>query len=99
MSCQVRMMPADMAIAGMCRVWLVEPPVALSATMELTMDFSSTISPIGVKLPLALVRRVTWCAASRVSASRSGVYGLTNEAPGKCRPMTSISNWLVLAVP
>ncbi len=38
MSCQVRMMPADMAMAGMCRVWLVEPPVACRATMELTSE-------------------------------------------------------------
>ncbi|MNR37482.1 hypothetical protein D3C85_1555020 [compost metagenome] len=68
--------------------------------MELTNERSSTISPSGMKpSPQALVRRVTCCAASRVRASRSGVYGLTNDAPGKCRPITSISNWLVLAVP
>ncbi|MNJ51508.1 hypothetical protein D3C77_468160 [compost metagenome] len=99
MSCQVSWMPAAWAIAGMCRVWLVEPPVACRATMELTRDFSSTISPSGMKSPLALVMRVTCCAASMVRASRSGVYGLTNEAPGRCRPITSINNWLVLAVP
>ena len=39
-----------------------------------------------------------WVAA-RVSASRSGVFGLTNAAPGTCRPMISISIWLELAVP
>jgi hypothetical protein len=52
-------MPAAMAMAGMCKVWLVEPPVACNATIELTSDFSSTISPIGMKLPFCLVRRVT----------------------------------------
>ncbi|MND84269.1 hypothetical protein D3C80_761580 [compost metagenome] len=88
-----------MAMAGMCRVWLVEPPVACNATIELTSERSSTISPIGMKSPFCLVRRVTWCAASRVKASRNGVFGLTKDAPGRCRPMTSISNWLVLAVP
>ena len=49
-----------MAIAGMCRVWLVEPPVACRATIELTSARSSTISPIGMKLPLCLVMRVIW---------------------------------------
>ena len=34
-----------------------------------------------------------------VSASRSGVFGLTKDAPGRCRPMISISIWLELAVP
>ena len=38
-------------------------------------------------------------APSTVSASRSGVPGLTKLAPGRCRPMNSISIWLVLAVP
>lgn len=47
MSCQVNWMPAAWAIASRCRVWLVEPPVASSATTELTMAFSSTISAIG----------------------------------------------------
>ena len=37
--------------------------------------------------------------AATVSASRKGVPGLTNAAPGKCRPITSISIWLLLAVP
>ena len=38
-------------------------------------------------------------APSTVSASRSGVPGVTKEEPGRCRPMNSISIWLVLAVP
>ncbi len=39
-----------------------------------------------------------WAAAA-VSASRSGVPGVMKAAPGRCRPMTSISIWLLLAVP
>jgi hypothetical protein len=42
---------------------------------------------------------VTRFAAATVSASRSGVYGLTKEDPGRCRPMISISIWLEFAVP
>ena len=38
-------------------------------------------------------------AGAAVSASRSGVFGLTKRAPGRCRPITSISIWLELAVP
>jgi len=38
-------------------------------------------------------------AAARVSASRSGVLGLTKDAPGRCSPMISISIWLEFAVP
>jgi hypothetical protein len=51
--------PGGPAMAGMCKVWLVEPPVACNATMELTSERSSTISPKGMKLPLCRVRRVT----------------------------------------
>ena len=36
---------------------------------------------------------------SRDYASRNGVPGLTKDDPGRCRPMTSISSWLELAVP
>jgi hypothetical protein len=38
-------------------------------------------------------------AAAVVKASRSGVSGLTKDAPGRWRPMNSMSIWLVLAVP
>ena len=48
MSSQVSVMPAALAIATRCMVWLVEPPVASSATQPLTIAVSSTISPIGV---------------------------------------------------
>ena len=92
-------MPAALAMATRCSVWLVEPPVACRPTTPLTMARSSTIWPTGVySLPSAVMasaRRV----ASRVSASRSGVFGLTKVAPGRCRPMISISIWLELAVP
>ena len=37
--------------------------------------------------------------AAVVSASRSGVPGLTKAVPGKCKPMTSMSIWLEFAVP
>jgi hypothetical protein len=37
--------------------------------------------------------------ASVVSAVRRGVPGLMNDDPGRCRPMISISIWLLLAVP
>ncbi|MNR14618.1 hypothetical protein D3C85_1311030 [compost metagenome] len=99
MSCQVSWIPAAWAIAGRCRVWLVEPPVACRATTALISTRSSTSSPSGRNCPLCRVRRVTWRAVSTVSASRSGVFGLTKEAPGRCRPMISMSIWLVLAVP
>ncbi|MCY1560571.1 hypothetical protein D9M68_977160 [compost metagenome] len=92
-------MPAAWAMAGMCRVWLVEPPVACRATIELISTRSSISSPRGRNCPPWRVSRVTWRAASTVSASRSGVPGLTKEAPGRCRPITSMSIWLVLAVP
>ena len=38
-------------------------------------------------------------AAALVSASRKRRVGLTKRAPGRCRPITSISIWLELAVP
>ena len=38
-------------------------------------------------------------AAMEMRASRKGVPGLTKLAPGRCRPMNSISIWLVFAVP
>ena len=92
-------MPAARAIATRWRVWLVEPPLASSATQALTIAFSSTIRPIGVCSPPWRVSAVARAAASRVSASRSGVPGLTKEEPGRCRPRTSISSWLEFAVP
>ena len=47
-SSQSSSMPAAAAMATRCRVWLVEPPVASSATQALTIAFSSTTSPTGV---------------------------------------------------
>ena len=49
-------------------------------------------------LPSAVIS-VTRLAAALVSASRSGVLGLTKAAPGRCSPIISISIWLELAVP
>ncbi|MNT13155.1 hypothetical protein D3C72_1481140 [compost metagenome] len=98
-SCQVRMMPAARAMAIRCMVWLVEPPVACRPTTPLTTDLSSIISPAGVNsLPCAVIASARF-VASRVSASRSGVPGLTKEEPGIWKPMISISIWLELAVP
>ena len=78
------------------QVWLVEPPVASSATTELTMAFVDDLRHRHVVAVLG-VSRLAWRAASRVSSSQG--CSLTKEAPGKCRPITSTSNWLVLAVP
>ena len=67
--------------------------------MPLTKARSSSTRPTGVKaLPRAVIS-ATRCVAARVSASRNGVLGLTKAAPGRCRPMISISIWLELAVP
>ena len=86
-----------MAIRWISR--LVEPPVAFSPTMPLTKARSSSTSQTGVySLPSAEIASAR-LAPSMVSASRSGVPGLTKVAPGRCRPMNSISIWLVLAVP
>ena len=91
-------MPAARAIATRCIVWLVEPPEASSATQALTIVRSSTSSPMGAdSMPRAI--SVTRAAAASVRAARIGVPGLTKELPGRCRPMTSISSWLELAVP
>ncbi len=92
-------MPAARAIATRCRVWLVEPPLASSATHALTIAFSSTSSPTGVGSPPWRVMATARAAAASVSAARSGVPGLTKEEPARCRPSTSISSWLELAVP
>ncbi len=48
MSFQVKVIPAACAMATRCMVWLVEPPVASSATQPLTIARSSIISPTGV---------------------------------------------------
>jgi hypothetical protein len=78
---------------------LVEPPVALRPTMPFTKARSSSKSATGVySLPSAEMARAR-LAPSTVRASRSGVPGLTKLAPGRWRPMNSISIWLVLAVP
>ena len=47
-SFQSIVIPAARAIATRCSVWFVEPPVASSATMPLTIAFSSITWPIGV---------------------------------------------------
>ena len=100
-SSQVSVMPAARAIATRCIVWLVEPPLASSATQALTIAFSSTIVAdrrAAVGAPCGVIS-VTRRPAARVSASRSGVPGLTKDEPGRCRPSTSISSWLEFAVP
>ena len=98
-SSQLSAMPAAAAIATRWIVRLVEPPVACRPTTPLTIARSSMIRPIGVNwLPSAVIASAR-LTPSLVSASRSGVFGLTKDAPGRCRPMISISIWLVLAVP
>ena len=68
-------MPAAAAMATRCTVWLVDPPVASSATTPLTTDFSSTTRASGVySSPCAEIRTARRAAAS-VSALRSGVPG------------------------
>ena len=47
MSSQVSTMPAERATAGQWMVWLVEPPVAISATTALTIARSSISRPSG----------------------------------------------------
>ena len=86
-----------MAIRWMSR--FVDPPVAFSPTIPLTNARSSSTSQTGVySLPSAEIASARF-APSTVSASRSGVPGLTKLAPGRCSPMNSISIWLVFAVP
>jgi phosphogluconate dehydratase len=57
--------------------------------------FVNPNTPLRDALTVAATHRV----AARVNASRSGVSGATNAAPGRCSPITSISIWLLLAVP
>jgi hypothetical protein len=93
-------MPAARATATQWIRWLVEPPVASSAAMALTMQRSSTISPIGGQLNAAsLALPSTVRTASRVSVSRIASPGWMKAVPGTCRPMASSSIWLLLAVP
>ncbi len=67
--------------------------------MALTTARSSTTRAIGMySFPNAVMRAARWVAAA-VRASRKGVLGGTNALPGMCRPITSISIWLLLAVP
>ena len=78
---------------------LVDPPVACSPTMPFTKAFSSSTWLVGIySLPRWLIDRARRAPAS-VSASRSGVFGLTKLDPGRCSPMNSINIWLVFAVP
>jgi hypothetical protein len=44
-------------------------------------------------------RRGAWRPRLRSKRGAEGVPGFTKLVPGKCRPMNSISIWLVLAVP
>ena len=92
-------MPAARAIATRCMVWLVEPPVASRPTTPLTIARSSTTRPIGREFVAERGDLERPLDAGMVSASRSGVFGLTKAAPGRCRPIISISIWLELAVP
>ena len=61
---------------------------------SLTMSASRTAG-----WPVRPVLASARATASRVSASRSGVPGFTKLEPGRCKPMISISIWLLLAVP
>ena len=98
-SLQSMTMPAARATATQWIRWLVEPPVASSATIALTITRSSTSSPIGAGRALPRVMPSSVATASRVSASRRPSCGCTKAAPGTCRPIASSSIWLLLAVP
>ena len=92
-------MPAAAAIATRCIVWLVDPPVASSATTPLTNAFSSRIRETGV---YSSPREMSDDPAARPPRSarwRSAEPGWTKLAPGRCRPITSTTIWLELAVP
>jgi hypothetical protein len=91
-------MPAARATATQWIRWLVEPPVASSAIIALTMQRSSTSTPIGTSRR-SRVSDSTVLTASRVSAVRRPSCGCTKAAPGTCRPIASSSIWLELAVP
>ena len=97
-SSQSIVMPAERATATQWIRWLVDPPVASSAAIALTMQRSSTCRPMGVKRR-ALTLPSSVRTDSRVSSSRSSLPGLMKAAPGTCRPIASISIWLLLAVP
>ena len=92
-------MPAARATAMKWIVWFVDPPVASSATIALTIARASTRRPIGFQCSPSAVMRVASATASRVSASRSGVPGFTNDDPGSCSPIASSSTWFEFAVP
>ena len=63
--------PAAAATATRCIVWLVEPPVASSATTPLTSARSSTISPIGAQP--CVTRRGRRRSVSARAQRRAGV--------------------------
>ncbi|MNE23923.1 hypothetical protein D3C80_1171960 [compost metagenome] len=86
-------------MAGRCRPWLVEPPLASSAATALTSTRASTWRPSGSQRSPWRLLRATSRAASAVSSGRSADSGGAKALPGTCRPMASISSWLVLAVP
>ena len=90
-------MPAARAMATMCKVWLVEPPVASRPITPLMMDFSLTNwAMLYSGLPLM----ATACAtAASSNAVRKSVDGLTKALPGNISPMNSSIIWLELAVP
>jgi hypothetical protein len=98
MSSHVTVNPTARAMATRCSVWLVEPPVAINVTTALTSERSSTVAarPAGSALPASVTARQV---AARVSASRSGVPGFSNAAPGTISPIASSSIWLEFAVP
>ena len=85
------LIPAALAIAGRCNTRLVEPPVAMRPTIPFTKAFSSKILYAGVKFFPKLVISSARFVANSVNAVRKGVLGGTNEAPGKCNPINSIS--------
>ena len=101
-------MPAERATATQWIKWLVEPPVASKATMALTMQRSSTCTPMGGHFQSAAwdaAPGATVClpntvrTASRVNSPRTSAPGLIKAVPGTCKPIASKSIWLLLAVP
>ena len=98
-SSQSTRIPAARATATKWIVWLVEPVASSSAPFGLTIAFLWTRRPRGYLASPSAFPRAATATASRVSASRSAVPGLTNDDPGSCRPIASSSTWLELAVP
>ena len=87
-SVQSMTMPAARATATQWIRWLVEPPVASSATIALTITRSSTSRPIGMKRAAARARSAEHaCAPPRASAPRAAPRaGARRRRPARAGP-------------